>query len=223
MKTTNKIQKATLGAAVAILTIISFALNAQPTIKSVLEDIESNHIAMVMGKANNSFGAITVHASNLSTANAYAAYLETETEEPMEVEEWMTHEASFATMAILEAESESSMEIEDWMLNENYFHANSFSLEIENETEMKLEDWMKNENIFNGYSFSLETETDNEMLLEDWMTNESIFNVNQNESRADNSKVNSKIISTGKFIFSETNYESKLKIEDWMINPTVWK
>ena len=222
MKTTNKIRKTALTAA-AGLAIISFASNAQPAIKTLFEDIETNHIAMVMSKTNNSFGAITVNSGSLIGTNTYATYLATETEEPMELEDWMIDEASFATMALFEAESESPMEIEDWMLDEHYFDANSFSLEVETENELKLEDWMTNESVFDGYSFSLATETDNEMILEDWMTNENIFDVKQKQGEALQSRVNNKIISTGRFIFSEVSDESKLKIEDWMINPTVWK
>jgi hypothetical protein len=224
MKTTNKIQKTALTAvAAAGLAIISFASNAQPAIKTLFEDIETNHIAMVMGKTNNNFGAITVNSGNSVGTNAFAAYLVTETEEPMELEDWMIDEANFATMALFEAESESPMEIEDWMLNEHYFDANSFSLEVETENEMKLENWMTNESNFDVTSFSLATETDNEMVLEDWMTNENIFDVKQEQGEAIHSKVNNKAVSTGTFIFSEVSYESELKIESWMINPSVWK
>jgi len=197
MKTTNKIQKTVLTAvAAAGLVIISFTIDGQTSIKTLFEDIEINHIAMVMSKSNDSFGAITAHVGNINVANTYTAYLAEETEEPLELEDWMTDEANFATMALFEAETESPMEIEDWMLNEHYFDANSFNLEIE---------------------------TENEMQLEDWMTNENIFDVNQNESQVNYSKAGNKIISTRTFIFSEEKDESKLKIEDWMVDPTVWK
>jgi hypothetical protein len=196
MKTTNKIQKTALVAVAAGLAIICFASNAQPAMKSLFENIETNHIAMVMGKTNNSLGATMLHSGNLSGANAFAAYLATETEEPLELEDWMIDETSFATITFIEAETETPMEIEDWMINESNFDVNSFSLEIETEEEMNLESWMLDENNFNE---------------------------NINSEKSDKAKVSNKIISTSKYVFSDVNNEGTLKIEDWMLNSNIWK
>lgn len=196
MKTKNKIQKKAFAAIAATgLAIIGFASNAQPAIKSLFEDIETNHIAMVMGKTNSAFSTNKFRTTNLTGAGAYAAYLAPETEEPLELEDWMTNESGFSMMALIEAESESPLKLEDWMINENTIDANSFSFETETETSINVETWMLDENNFDAKI---------------------------NDKTADKPKVNNKIISTSKFVFSDVQTEVPLKIEDWMLSSKIW-
>jgi len=239
MKTTIKIQKTALTATAAViaLVIFSFAVNAQFVMKSLFEDTETNHIALAMGHTNNRFGASTISASNYTGANAYATYLATETEEPLQLEDWMINESSFTTMTLIEAETESPLEIEDWMINESNFDVNSFNFETESENEMILEDWMTNETTFDVFHLFIANETEEELELENWMTNNNLFNVSNLKENVANEKAvtkNKKENNKNAGVFTATNYgrrtlilgtdsDAKLKIETWMFSNKNWK
>ena len=204
MKTKNNIQKTALKSAAAAtgLVILSFTLNAQGVFKSLFVNDGAEHIAMVMENTNNNSFASNTYSRSFTGAEAFAAYLAAETDEPLNVEDWMMDENNFEMSAELEAETESPLEIEDWMTNESNFGVNSVNLEAETEETLQLEDWMMNETNFNT-KIQIETETESPLEVEDWMTNHSYFNVNT---------------------FSmELEPEENLNLEDWMTNPKVWE
>jgi len=196
MKTKNNIQKTALKVVAAGLVIFSFAANAQFAMKTVFEENESGQMAMAMGKTNNNFGTSTMKANNFTEANAIAAYFVKETEEPLQLEDWMTDANRFAPTFIIETENEIPLEVESWMLNEKTFDFNSINVEIETEEPMSVEGWMVDEKTFsNGGKESSVAET-------------------QNDSRT---------ISTKTFVYSEEDTEEKLLVEEWMVNPKTWR
>jgi len=195
MKTKNNTQKTALkSTALAIgLVILSFTVNAQEVMRHLFENKETSNIAMLTGKMSHNSFASTTDTRSLAT-DAFASFLVNETEEPLQLEDWMTNESNFTTMFQIETESENPQEIEDWMTKESNFDANMFSLVVETEEELKLEDWMLNEDNFSN---------------------------NQKEIKI--TKTESKPISTATFYYREVNNEEKLVVEDWMINPKIWK
>lgn len=196
MKTKNNVQKTTLNtlAAATGLVILSFTVHAQGTSKSLFANIETNHIAMVTGKTFNISFASAVNTKSLTKAESFAAYLVTETEEPLHLEEWMLNENNFSTFQIKD-ETEKPLELQEWMTDESNFDANLFNFEVETEKELNLERWMLNENM---------------------------FEVNESKTEPVKTKEGNKTISTATFVYTEVNEERALKVEDWMINPKVW-
>jgi hypothetical protein len=82
--------------------------------------------------------------TNAATTAAFTAYLIEESEEILEVEEWMTEAENFGTFITIEEETESPLELESWMLNEK-----TFEVENANEAPLKMETWMTAENVWN--------------------------------------------------------------------------
>jgi len=193
MKTKNNIQKTALKSVAAAtgLAILSFTVNAQGVLKSIFENDGINHIAMVMENTNHNSSASNNFISSFTSAETYAAYLEADTEEPLNVEDWMVDNTNSATIFKLEAETESTLEVEDWMTKESKFGA---------------------------FAAILETATEEELNLEAWMTDENQFNINENKTTGIETKVNTKVFSTNTFYYREVVNESKLLVEQWMIN-----
>ena len=196
MKTKNNIQKAAFKSVIAAtgLAMLSLTLNAQDSLKSLFENNGANHMALATKTDDNRFKS-NVKTKSFINTNTFAAYLTEETEEPLQVEDWMLNEDNFSNLFYIEAETESSLELEDWMIKESNFDVNLFNFEVETEEELSLEGWMLDENH---------------------------FNVNQKSSSVA-PKENNKIISTSTFIYREVNEESPLEIEVWMINPKTWE
>lgn len=65
-----------------------------------------------------------------------------ETEESLEIEDWMLN--NFNVNATIETETEESLQVEDWMMNN--FNVNTF--EVETEKPLKVENWMLDEKNF---------------------------------------------------------------------------
>jgi hypothetical protein len=197
MKTKNNIQKTALRtvAAATGLAILSFTVNAQGLMKSLFENNEINHIAMVMENSNYNSLASNTFIGSFTNAETYAAYLAPETEETLNVEDWMVNESNFTTMLQIETETESPLEVEDWMTNESKFGAFADMIEPANEEALNLETWMVDENHFTG---------------------------NENSNTVIETKANAKVFSTSTFFFRDVVTESKLMVEDWMINQAVW-
>lgn len=250
MKTKNNIQKTVLRVvALTGLIILGFTVNGQYELNSLFGTNETNNMAMALGKKNINYGTTLANIRNFADANSFSANLAEETEEPLQLEDWMMDETNFSMMNLIEAETESSLEIEDWMTKENNFDINTFYMVEEIEEPMKLEDWMMNETSFSmmnlidaeiespleiedwmtkdsnfdGYTFSLIQEIEETMDVETWMLNENNFKVSGNKNAVGEPKESKTIISTGKYIFSEITNESKLQIEGWMLNANVWK
>jgi len=165
MKTKNNVQQASKKSVVFILSLVvlSLTLNAQNYRSSILEE---NVLAM----ANNHSETSTV--SGKMAMNM--AYISVESEEELDLEDWMTDETRFdAFSASLITETEDALEIEEWMLDETTFNHSNYQLLIETETEeeMDLEAWMFNESIFES-----KVEAENELELEAWMTSDGIWN-----------------------------------------------
>lgn len=220
MKTKNNIRKTALQIAAAAtgIAILSFTVNAQETFKSFFETTGINHYAMVTESADNSMFS-GKHISNYTSAETYAAYLVNETEEPMNLEAWMTNENTFdGYTASLEPVTEKEMAIENWMMNENSF-TSTLNIEIETENPLQVESWMTEENNSTSLSVLIETETETELVKENWMLTENIFG--NNELKAKTVKTEAQPISTATFFYREVNNEEKLEVESWMLNADV--
>lgn len=220
MKTKNNIQKTALQIAAAAtgIAILSFTVNAQETFKSFFEPTEINHYAMVTENADNSMFS-GKHISNYTSAETYAAYLVNETEEPMNLESWMTNENTFdGYTASLETETEKELVIENWMMDDNNFNG-VVSIQAETENPLQIESWMTDENNFSSLSALIETETETELATESWMLTENIFA--KNEQKTKTVKTEAQAISTATFFYREVNNEEKLMVESWMLKADI--
>ena len=193
MKTKNNVQKAILKslAVVTSLVIINITVNAQDLWKTLLENYNFNEIELAMVDNNT----ITLLVEN--EANGFESFLVPETEEALELENWMADESYFTTSFSMVEEIENPLELEDWMINETLFNANSIYLEIETEEVLELENWMTD-----AYNFEVSTlrfieETDTELKIEDWMINEELFTTN-------------------------LEIEQPLELESWMVSEKIW-
>ncbi len=140
MKTKNNVQKAVTKtfAVVISLVLISITVNAQDFWRSVLKNSSFNAIASAMvdhyPNVNNDEADVAVTGS--------VTKFESETENPLELESWMTDDSNFSTSFNFKTETESPLQLEDWMTNENTFTTKIFSEEVEKEEPLVLEDWM---------------------------------------------------------------------------------
>ena len=218
MKTKNNIRKTALQIAAAAtgIAILSFTVNAQETFKSFFETTGINHYAMVTESSDNSMFS-GKHISNYTSAETYAAYLVNETEEPMNLETWMTNENTFDGYTS-SLEKERDMAIENWMMDENSF-TSMLNIEAETENPLQVESWMTEENNSTSLSVLIETETETELVKENWMLTENIFG--NNELKAKTVKTEAQPISTATFFYREVNNEEKLEVESWMLNADV--
>ncbi len=191
MKTTNKIQKTALTAALAVgFSILGFSIDAQIENKLLPENNSANNLAMVSEKNVDHFNK----SSNLTSESTFATYLEKETESAMDLEKWMLDDSNFSFAISVEAEIETPMQIEDWMINEKTFNVNSVTIETATDERIELEDWMLEENKFEAKNHdernaSVQTEkyiyinnicfpaviTEKNLQLEDWMTDPKIW------------------------------------------------
>jgi hypothetical protein len=139
MKTKNNVQKAVLrfAAVVASLVLISYTSSAQDLGKSFIENNSFGQIAMVMAKAETL--AAEKEVSFLATDFA------TETENVLELEPWMTSEATFAITFKIDEEVDEALELEPWMMNQEVFQTAT-----ETDPELKLEDWMVSEAVWSN-------------------------------------------------------------------------
>jgi len=140
MKTKNNVQRAVLrfAAVVAGLVLISSTASAQDFWKSFLENSSFNPDAMVMAEAE------TPAAENAVTLPAADFTIETETENVLELEPWMTNEATFAVTFEIDEEADEALELEPWMMNQELFQTTT-----ETDPELNLEDWMVSDTLWN--------------------------------------------------------------------------
>ncbi|MBK6283743.1 MAG: hypothetical protein IPF54_14800 [Draconibacterium sp.] len=194
MKTTNKIQKTALTAALAMgFSIMGFTIDAQEEINLLTKNNGVNNFAMATVKNDNHFFAKTFNDGSSTARSSFAAYLVEETEAPLTIENWMIDDSNFSSATSIESEIETPLEIENWMIDEKTFYVNSVAIETATDEELELEDWMMNENKFevknntvapivqtaryifiNNISFPAEL-TEDDLQLEDWMTNSEIW------------------------------------------------
>lgn len=194
----NNVQKTSLNviAIIISLVILSLTVDAQGIWKSFMEFSNSNENDLVM--VNNSANAITDNEADLTGTSSFAIYSETETEESLDLEEWMTDETYFSAATVTLEESEYPLELEAWMTDASLFAANTMYFETETENTLELESWMTDDNIFNQPSYQSVEITESVLELEDWMVNERYFQTDENE-------------------------EQPLSLENWMIAENYWK
>ena len=100
----------------------------------------------------------------------FAASIEKENEELLEVEDWMTSENHFGMFVEIENEMDESLELEEWMINEANFTFGA----SETDAPLELESWMINEGHFiSDYEPAIIEEEP--LKLEGWMTNANNF------------------------------------------------
>lgn len=197
MKTTNKIQKTALTAALAVgFSILGFSIEAQVENKLLPEINHANNLAMASVKIGHHIFTSTLNLSNSSTGGTFAAYLEKETEAPLNVEEWMLDDSNFSSATSIESEIETPLEIETWKTNEKTLTVNSVVIE---------------------------TATDEEMELEDWMLDENKFKVKNNQVAPTVLVETPKYIFINNISFPAELKEKDLQLEDWMMDSKIWK
>ena len=169
MKTRNNVQKAISKflAVVISLVLISITVNAQDFWKSVMENNSFGQIAMAMAtETKNSPTEITASSLTGVKTNVIAE----ETDNALELENWMLNESNFFTTFAEDAEE--TLELEAWMTNEAIFSTNTFFVE-EAEEALQIEEWMLNENNFEVNNYQAEAE--GVLKLEGWMTNAELW------------------------------------------------
>ncbi|MDX8338673.1 hypothetical protein SLH46_05735 [Draconibacterium sp. IB214405] len=178
MKTRNNVQKAiTKSLAVIIsLVLISITVNAQDFWRTVLENNSFSQIAMVMTD-NSEASTASTDATATTDMSAYAKYAEVETEEALDVENWMLTENTFYSTVSVATETESALEVENWMTNESFFDGMASYFKVETEEALEVEDWMQNTDYFGVPSVNIEEETETGLELEAWMTDEKTWNI----------------------------------------------
>jgi len=141
----KKVQHVTLTMALisVSLIIMSVAANGQESMKSYYASNEADYTAFLMNETR----PVSVKEANYNATASYSALLETESENPLEVEEWMVDENNFGTFISLEAETDEPLELEEWMTDEARFYT-TFEIADEADDELKVEDWMLNSNLF---------------------------------------------------------------------------
>ena len=133
MKTKNNVQKAVLrfAAVVTSFVLISYTVSAQDFWKSFLENSSFGHIAMVVAEAE------TPAAENVNNVPAADFTMETETENVLELESWMTNAATFAVTFEIDEVADEALELEPWMMNQEVFQTAT-----ETDPALNLDDWM---------------------------------------------------------------------------------
>jgi len=136
MKTKNNTQETVLKslAVIASFIVISLTVSAQDLWQSFTENETVREIALATIKRDSESQPASTPAKELTDVNSLETLLETESENTMELEEWMTNENFFkveenptkkkiiktATFVFEEME-DSKLEFEDWMFNPKYW------------------------------------------------------------------------------------------------------
>lgn len=147
MKTTNNVQKTEnrnfrkqaikLVAAIAVIFIVPTTLDASELIVKQRVAHEDQHL---LAFAN------TTKVSYTSAASTNF-FTETASESAIELEKWMTDESFFVAPAISFAtETEENLEVEEWMVNNQNF--TKVENTTDNEITLSIEDWMLDESIW---------------------------------------------------------------------------
>jgi hypothetical protein len=147
MKTTNNVQKTEnrnfrkqaikLVAAVAVILLVPTTLDASELVVKQRVAHEDQHL---LAFANT--GKVS---QTSSTANDF--FTETASESAIELEKWMTDESFFVAPAIsFAAETEENLEVEEWMVNNQNF--TKVENTTDNEIALSIEDWMLDESIW---------------------------------------------------------------------------
>ena len=172
MKTKNNVRKAIIKslAIVISLVLISFTVSAQNFWKALLENNSLNEIAMFMVDLKPASTVNENTSANTIDANALAAFMETETEKTLELEDWMINDNYFAPATVsVEVDSEDPMELANWMTNDSYFGSFSSMFEVDSEKPIELESWMTDGKYFASNVITFGNDTEKSLQLENWM------------------------------------------------------
>ena len=127
-----------------MMSVVSISVNARNSGNSRAGDGKTGNITHEM----NDHG-VKKNSSSAGT-DAYAAYLVVETEEALELEDWMTNEASFDVYSqYFQMEQEEALEVETWMTDESTFGHWTFQFSEETESQLEVEDWMTSDKVWN--------------------------------------------------------------------------
>lgn len=131
-----------VAAVVVSVVLLSFTVSAQDLWKELLTYNSFGKMALLMVDENNAA------TETSSVANAIVLNVEEETDQPLEVQDWMSNDSFFGNYENFgEVASEKTLEIESWMTDESYF-SNQFV--TEKEEAMPLEAWMCDADFFNN-------------------------------------------------------------------------
>lgn len=136
MKTINKVQKTVLKSLVLItgFILIGFTVIAQDTRSSFTQNKASNELALATADNRIESQPVSTIYSTYTDVNSFTGQLQTESENRLELEEWMTNEVLFFNMQY-PAKKENitisnsgyrelknpRMALENWMFNPNYW------------------------------------------------------------------------------------------------------
>ena len=147
MKTRNNVQKIALKTSALIATIIllSFGVNAQDLWKDMLAMGQFNELA---------YACVTNYDLDhiISKAHSNTDFFIVESEDELEVEDWMTKSDCFSPYSFINnVDSENMLEVEDWMINSRCFDINPNIPRFPNELEKRLEveSWMVESKVWN--------------------------------------------------------------------------
>lgn len=214
MKTTNNAQKTVKGqlnamvlrgsAVVFSFVLISLTVSAQEFWKQFLTSSPSGQITSQVvtepsefEKADAAIRAIHAEFKAHNSGLSEAIVVETEADEELKVESWMTNEILFgADAAAIIKEEDEPLDLESWMVNGLNFSRQSIVVADEVESTLKMEAWMTEEANFNAAEIL--TERDADLKIENWMIDSRIFT---NHSELKNGHLN---------------------FESWMADASIW-
>jgi hypothetical protein len=120
--------------------------------------------------------AVLVVAAGVNTKAMDTKYTKFQVSETtLQIENWMTNETLWNTIAIeineFVAEAEMDMEIENWMTDTDVWNFSTNYVE-ESETMLELEDWMTNEARWK----TVQKSDESTLAVELWMINDKFWN-----------------------------------------------
>ncbi len=121
MKTKNNVQKTILRSAAVIISfvLISFTVSAQEFWKRLLTNSSFNEIAIAMIESDGNKTNLPAENGSESISVLYTVQ---EFDDELNLEDWMTKDFYFEAPANEWAnETENALDLEEWMLNENLF------------------------------------------------------------------------------------------------------
>ena len=131
-----------VAAVMVSVVLLSFTVSAQDLWKELLTYNSFGKMALLMVDENNAA------TETSSVATATVLNIEEETDQPLEVQEWMSNDSFFRNYENFdEVSPEKALEIENWMTDESYFNNQYAPVK---EEAMPLEAWMCDADFFNN-------------------------------------------------------------------------
>ncbi len=183
-KTDRNVRMVVLRASAVIFSLVLISLttvSAQDFLKQLLTNSSYGKMASIsvekpseFKEADAAIEAINAEFTEQLINSTETFAFESETDENMEVEVWMTNEALFnANSVTITEEADDDLNLEDWMINSTNFKTNSLSVINEADAAIELEGWMITD--LNFASNDVITERDNDLSIEKWMTDDRNF------------------------------------------------